>query len=51
MTALAIVIARALFNESPETANLKMLALFCGTGLLVSLLLIVCGVALGSDFF
>jgi ABC-type arginine/histidine transport system permease subunit len=51
MTALAIVIARALFKESSDTRTLKLLALFCGTGLLVSLLLIVYGFVFSPDFF
>ncbi len=51
MTALVIVIARALFKEPLETKTLNLLALFCGTGLLVSLLLIVYGVAFCPDFF
>jgi hypothetical protein len=52
MTALAIVIARALFKkETFETSTLKLLALLCCAGLLGSMLLIVYGVAFGSDFF
>jgi hypothetical protein len=52
MTALAIVIARALFKkEAFETRTLKLLALLCCAGLLVSMLLIVYGVAFSSDFF
>jgi hypothetical protein len=51
MTALAIVIARVLFKESFETRTLKLLALLCCAGLLASMLLIVYGVAFGSDFF
>jgi ABC-type arginine/histidine transport system permease subunit len=51
MTALAVVIARALFKESFQTINLKLVALFCGTGLLASLLLIAYGLAFGTDFF
>ena len=52
MTALAIVIARALFKkEAFENRTLKRLALLCCAGLLVSMLLIVYGVAFSSDFF
>ncbi len=51
MTALAIVIARTLFKESFQTINFKQVALFCGIGLLVSLFLIVYGLAFDSDFF
>ena len=52
MTALAIVIARALFKkESFDTRTFTLLALLCCAGLLVSMLLIVYGVAFGSDFF
>jgi hypothetical protein len=51
MTALAIVIARVLFKESFETRTLKLLTLLCCAGLLASMLLIVYGVAFGSEFF
>ena len=52
MTALAIVIARALFKkEAFETRTLKLLALLCCAGLLLSMLLIIYGVAFSSDFF
>ncbi len=51
MTALAIVIARTLFEESFQTINLKQVALFCWIGLLASLFLIVYGLVFDFDFF
>lgn len=51
MTALAVVIARVLFKESFQTIDLKLMALFCGTGLLASLFLIAYGLVFGFDFF
>jgi hypothetical protein len=56
MTAIARVLARAFPNTSFSTTSvdtgvLKLLALFCGAGLLVSLLLIIRGFDIGADFF
>jgi hypothetical protein len=56
MTAIARALARAFPNTSfsptsVDTGILKLLALFCGAGLLVSLLLIIRGLDIGADFF
>ena len=51
MAAIARVIARALPKESIEIEILKQLALFCGAGLLVSLLMMTYGVDLSPGLF
>jgi hypothetical protein len=51
MAAIARALARALPKESIEIEILKQLALFCGAGLLVSLLLMTYGVDLSPGFF
>jgi hypothetical protein len=45
MTALVQVVFRWSDNASAETETLKMLAIFCGAGLLVSVLFAICGPA------
>ena len=51
MAAIARVLARALLKESIEVEVLKQLALFCGAGLLVSLLMMTYGLDIGAGFF
>jgi hypothetical protein len=51
MAAIARVLARALPKESVEIEILKQLALFCGAGLLVSLLMMTYGVDLSPGLF
>jgi hypothetical protein len=51
MTAIASVLARVFSASSPQTDALKLVALFCGAGLLVSLLLMTYGVDLSPGFF
>jgi hypothetical protein len=50
MTAIARTLSRILVSAS-EVETLKQLALFCGAGLLVSLLLLTWGVDLSPGFF
>jgi hypothetical protein len=51
MAALGRVLARAFPATSLEIETLKQLALFCGAGLLVSLLLMTYGLDLSAGFF
>jgi hypothetical protein len=51
MVAIAKALARALPKDSLELEVLKQLALFCGAGLLVSLLLLSYGLDLSPAFF
>jgi hypothetical protein len=51
MAAIVRVLARALPRTSVEKEILKQLALFCGAGLLVSLLMMTYGVDLSVGFF
>lgn len=51
MAAIARVLARALSKESIEIEILKQLALLCGAGLLVSLLMMTYGLDLSAGFF
>jgi hypothetical protein len=51
MVAIARVLARALPKESIEIEILKQLALFCGAGLLVALLMMTYGLDLSPGFF
>ena len=50
MTAIAQVLSRVLVTIS-EVEVLKQLALFCGAGLLVSLLMLTYGLDLSPGFF
>jgi hypothetical protein len=51
MATIARVLARALPKESIEIEILKQLALFCGAGLLVLLLMMTYGVDLSPGLF
>jgi hypothetical protein len=51
MATIARVLARALPKESLEIEILKQLALFCGAGLLVSLLMMTYGLDLSPGLF
>jgi len=51
MAAIVRVLARAFPRESLEIEILKQLALFCGAGLLVSLLMLTYGLDLGAGLF
>jgi hypothetical protein len=51
MAAIVRVLARSLRTESREIETLKQLALFCGAGLLVSLLMLTYGLDLGVGPF
>ena len=51
MAAIARVLARALPKASIEIEILKQLALFCGAGLLVSLLMMTYGLDLSPGLF
>ncbi len=56
MTAIARALAHAFTNTSFSTTSsfvevLKQLALFCGAGLLVSLLMMTYGLDIGAGFF
>ena len=50
MTAIAQALSRALVTVS-EAETLKQLAMFCGAGLLVSLLMLTYGIDLSPGFF
>ena len=51
MAAIVRVLARALPKESLEVEILKQIALFCGAGLLVSLLMLTYGLDLSVGLF
>jgi hypothetical protein len=51
MTAIIRALSRAFPATSPESEILKLLALFCGAGLLVSLILMTYGLDLSAGFF
>ncbi len=51
MAAIVKALARALPKESLEIEILKQLALFCGAGLLVSLLMLTYGLDLSIALF
>jgi hypothetical protein len=51
MTAIIRALSRAFPATSPESETLKLLALFCGAGLLVSLILMTYGLDLSAGFF
>lgn len=37
-------------NPNPQTETLKIIAILCGTGLLISIVLATCGLGLGIEF-
>jgi hypothetical protein len=51
MAALVQVLSRLSATTNIETETLKMLAIFSGTGLLVSILFAACGLDVGAEFF
>lgn len=51
MAALVRGLSRAFFVYSPEVEILKVIAVFCGVGLFVSLLVMTYGVDLSSGLF
>jgi hypothetical protein len=51
MTAIARAFVNAIPAISPDVETLKMVAVFCGIGLVVSLILASYGLDLGVDFF
>jgi ribose/xylose/arabinose/galactoside ABC-type transport system permease subunit len=51
MAAIVRALARALPKESLEVEILKQIALFCGAGLLVSLLMLTYGLDLSVGLF
>ena len=51
MTAIAKILARRFPATPAEIETLKQLALFCGAGLFVSLLLMTYGLDLSAGFF
>jgi hypothetical protein len=51
MAAIVRVLSRALPKESLEIEILKQVALFCGAGLLVSLLMLTYGLDLSAGLF
>jgi hypothetical protein len=51
MAAIARALARAFPASSPEDEILKQLGLFCGAGLLVSVLMMTWGIDLSPGFF
>jgi hypothetical protein len=51
MAAIARALARALPQEAFEIETLKKLALFCGAGLLISLLMIMYDLDISAGFF
>ena len=50
MTAIAQALSRA-FATTRDVESLKQVAIFCGAGLLVSLLMLTWGFDLGPGFF
>jgi hypothetical protein len=50
MAAISRALARALSDSSFDAEVLNQLALLCGAGLLASLLMMNCGVDLGTGF-
>ena len=52
MTAIAKALSRIFIptTRAPDDDNLVKIAVFCGAGLLISLLLVSHGLDLGSDF-
>jgi hypothetical protein len=51
MTALVQTLSRLSATTNIETETLKLLALFCGAGLLVSILFATAGLDLSPGFF
>jgi len=51
MTAIAKAFVNAIPAISPDVEILKTVAVFCGIGLFISLLLASYGLDLGADFF
>jgi hypothetical protein len=51
MATIARVLARAFPKASFDAEVIRVLVLFCGTGLLLSLLMMICGLDLGAAFF
>jgi hypothetical protein len=51
MTAIARVISRAFHTTSLEGEAFKQIVMFCGAGLLVSLILMTYGLDLSPGFF
>jgi hypothetical protein len=51
MTVLAQAFTRFSTNSNPETETLKMLAVLCGAGLLISIVLAACSLDLGVEYF
>jgi hypothetical protein len=51
MAAIARAFSRAFSANSVETEILKQLAIFCGAGLLVSVLMMTYGLDLSAGFF
>ena len=51
MAAIARVLARNFSTTAPETETLKYIAMLCGAGLLVSLVLMSYGLDLSPGFF
>jgi hypothetical protein len=51
MTAIAQVISRAFHTTSLEGESFKTIVIFCGAGLLVSLILVSYGLDLSPGFF
>lgn len=51
MTTIARAFSRVFFSNSSEFDELKTLALFCGAGLLVTLLMLTYGIDLSPGFF
>jgi hypothetical protein len=51
MAAIARVLSRAFPATNIEVETLKTIALFCGVGLVVSLLLMTIGMDLSAGFF
>ena len=51
ITAIAKVFSNTIPAISPDLDILRTVAVFCGVGLFVSLILAICGLDLGVDFF
>jgi hypothetical protein len=51
MAAIARVLSRAFPGSNVEVETLKIIALFCGVGLVVSLLLATIGLDMSAGFF
>lgn len=51
MATIGRVLARVFPQASFDAEGIKLLVLFCGTGLLLSLLMMIYGLDLGAAFF